>query len=117
MPYQKDISTLRDFLANGADILLPVAKCIRPYLEGTLRHRYFGQFENDTLGNMIAKIKKSTPQDKINNLCSIIEDLEDLNDYSQTFHHSQGNQIEDSTIDEAELTQFTRGAFRLLGTV
>lgn len=77
---------LRDGAAPGTD-LVPVARAIRPYVEGALRFRFPTDFGGDVmLGQMIARIRDATTG-PLTSLKAGLTTLDDLNTYSRPFHH------------------------------
>ena len=87
--YVDHYMSLVNYLENGGDHKAPAA-CIRPYVEQRLRHLYPGPpFETrDTLGQMIGKIRASTPGSRIFALKSKLPELEAINDASLPSHHA-----------------------------
>jgi wobble nucleotide-excising tRNase len=84
----QDYFVLRSFLEEGSSDLRSVARAIRPYLEGHLRHRFPEDLPpGKWLGEFIGKIgeAKSGP---LVPLKSRLDDLTELNKYASPFHHS-----------------------------
>lgn len=101
----KDYFVLRRFLMDGVTPgtdLVPVARAIRPYLEGSLRFRFPTEFAGDTmLGQMISRIRSATAL-PLNRLQADLTTLEDLNTYCRPFHHGGSQAF--PTPNEQELT-------------
>ena len=87
--YVKQYLTLDDYLENGGNHI-SAAACIRPYLEHRLRHLFPGSplTINDTLGDMIAKIRSSVSGARLYVLKAKLPDLEAINDASLPSHHA-----------------------------
>jgi wobble nucleotide-excising tRNase len=103
----KDFFVLQRFLrgnsAPGAD-LVNVARSIRPYVEGALRFRFPSEFAGARmLGAMIELVRKSTGG-ALDTLKADLSTLEDLNNYSRSFHH--GDSQPSSAPNETELRTF-----------
>lgn len=83
---------LRQYYADGppdSGDLTSIARAIRPYLEGHLRHRYPDEFKaTEWLGDFIAKVRAATSPSPLARLLSRLTELEALNDYSKKFHHT-----------------------------
>ncbi len=77
----------RDGAAPGTD-LIPVARAIRPYVEGALRFLFPGSFTDDPmLGQMIARIRTATTGPLVR-LQHKLDTLDDLNTYARRFQHA-----------------------------
>ena len=87
--YVKHYLALSDYVNNGGDHE-KAAGCIRPYVEQRLRHLFPGPpFETrDSLGEMIQKIRESTPGTRLYSLQSKLTDLVSINDASLPSHHA-----------------------------
>lgn len=69
--------------------LTGVARAIRPYLEGHLRHRYPAEFgPTEWLGDFIMKVRSALPGGPLEGCKSKLSELEALNEYSRGFHHT-----------------------------
>lgn len=88
----RDYFVLRKFLEDGvgdAGQLITVARAIRPYLEGYLRHRFPARFPRGTnFGGLIAEIQGAQAGDELHSLQAKVRELEDLNGFTRRFHHS-----------------------------
>ena len=111
----KDIKTLNDYLIYGEDMSLrDVVRCIRPSIEGIFRLKYFGFVsENQWLGDFIRMIRDADENSPLFRLKDYLEELEELNDYSKIYHHSNPNYM-DVAIDPTELSIQVRNTIRLL---
>lgn len=111
----KDYFVLKRFAADGVSPgsePLIVARSIRPYLEGNLRHRFPAEFSGiHMLGKMIAKIREAQAA-PLNLLQLQLSELEDINDYSKRFHH--GGPGAPPTPNEAELFAYVERAFKFV---
>lgn len=107
--YIKDLSTLHDFLNVGSQDEFhkkEVLRCIRPCLEGIFRIKYFNEIQpTEWLGDIIKKIRNSDENSNFFRLKNQLHDIEDINDYSKSAHHSNPEYYEQS-IDENELRDF-----------
>ncbi|MCX5791855.1 MAG: AAA family ATPase, partial [Elusimicrobia bacterium] len=87
--YVGDYLTLIDYLDHGGDHEKPRV-CIRPYLEQRLRHLFPGPpFQTrDTLGQMIGKIRSSTPGSRLSVLLPKLSELESINNAALPSYHA-----------------------------
>ena len=99
------------YLSDGrpSEKLRNVAKCIRPYLETNLRHRFPVELvKQENLGKMIGAIKNSGGGSGLVCLMPRLPDLERINNYASPFHHD-----EDEKPVERELRQTVELALEL----
>jgi wobble nucleotide-excising tRNase len=87
----KDYFLLRRFveegLPDGAD-LHTVARAIRPYIEGYLRHRFPDRFSGrQMLGQFIQAIDEAAADDELAVLKAKLQDLTDINGFARRIHH------------------------------
>lgn len=87
--YVRDYLTLVDFLENGGDHT-KVGGCIRTYLEQRLRYLHPGPpfLTRDSLGEMIGRIRRSKPDERLHALKNKLADLESINDATLSSHHA-----------------------------
>lgn len=111
----KDIKTLNDFLRQGDDVSLrDVVRCIRPCIEGVFRLKYFSLVdEGQWLGDFIKMIKEADKESPLYRLKIYIPQIEELNDYSKIYHHSNPNYM-DVMIDPIELSIQAKNTINLL---
>lgn len=113
----KDISVLRDYADKGELSKYnqrDVVRCIRPVLEGLFRIKYYTHIKRDEwLGDFIAKIRDAKEGEPFFRQKDCLTDLEDLNDYSKTYHHSNPNYMEEP-ITASELQSYCRLAFSVM---
>ena len=97
--FNKDLMTLRQFLdgktPEDAIYLREVIRCIRPTIEGIFRIKYFRHIsETQWLGDFIQMIRDAESSSPFYKLKPYLNEIEELNDYSKTYHHSNPNYIE-----------------------
>lgn len=111
----KDIKTLNDFLKKGDDMSLrDVVRCIRPCIEGVFRLKYFSLVdEGQWLGDFIKMIRDADTESPLYRLKSYIPEIEELNDYSKIYHHSNPNYM-DVGIDPIELSIQVKNTIKIL---
>ena len=111
----KDIKTLNDFLEDGENMSLrDVVRCIRPSVEGVFRLKYFSLVkDNQWLGDFIKMIRNADKYSPLYRLNQYIEEIEELNDYSKIYHHSNPNYM-DIIIDPVELSIQVKNTINLL---
>ena len=111
--FLKDITTIDDFISNPQDdqlILRDVVRCLRPAIEGIIRIKYKNVLsEKEWLGDFIQKIRNADEKEPLYRLQQVLEDLEDINEYSKSYHHSNPNYIENE-LSEKELTYYCKKA-------
>ena len=83
---------LRSFLANGPPEngdLTSIARAMRPYIEGHLRHCFPDAFgDGEWLGDFIAKVRDAKPASPLAAFAGRLLELEQINDYCKGFHHA-----------------------------
>ena len=91
-----------------------VVRCIRPVLEGFIRLKYYLHIdEGEWLGDFIKKIRDSKEGDAFYPQQKNIVDIEDLNDYSKTYHHANPNCIEEPIVS-SELQGYCKMLFKVI---
>ncbi|MEA1948349.1 MAG: AAA family ATPase [Thermodesulfobacteriota bacterium] len=114
--YFQNHAILRKYRDYGEGDSRHVAKTIRPLLEGYLRFKLPGSFgDKDWLGDFIKLIREADPTNPIAAGQVILEDLEDLNNYSKWYHHDQNPSADTQPIDEGELEAYVKRALNLVG--
>ena len=78
--------------------------------------KFPGSFgESEWLGDFIQKIRDADSDDQLSGAQGILEDLEDINDYSKKYHHQQNPSADSETINDGELKQFVLRTLDLVG--
>jgi len=114
--YLRDYSTLLDFYVERRGDPLSVARTIRPFLEGWLRRRFPGRFQqNEWLGDFINKIRSADPNGGLSYAQADLGEIEDINDYSKKYHHDQNQNADSEPINSDELHGFVKRTHRLVG--
>jgi wobble nucleotide-excising tRNase len=114
--YIRDHSVLTAFANDGEGDLRAVARTIRPVLEGFFRFKFPGQFaEGEWLGDFITKIRNAPAGNPLQAGQALLEELEDINDYSKKYHHKQNPGADSEPVNNGELTGFVRRALRVVG--
>lgn len=90
---RRNLNVLKNFRDSiGSQNLIDVVRSIRPALEGIIKIKYFDEIESNIwLGTIIERISTSTSNSRIHKLKTIKENLVQLNEYTQGFHHDSGN--------------------------
>lgn len=102
---------LREYLSSGRGDIRSVAQAIRPVLESFSRVAYPEQFPPGTLlGPFRGECEQrlGTPQEVLNQ--SDIEELRDLTEYANRFHHDTNPAWQTEVINDGELQGFVRRA-------
>ena len=113
----KDIMVLKEFADKGElsnHKPRDVVRCIRPVLEGFIRLKYYLHIdEGEWLGDFIKKIKDSKEGDAFYQQQKKLVDIEDLNDYSKTYHHANPNCLEEPIVS-SELQGYCKLLFKVI---
>lgn len=116
----KDYQTLDLFLKNGAQSdteMRNVARCIRPILEGYFRIKFYGQFTaNEWLGEFLGKVDNAENNSDLFKLKEFSSDLNEINDYSKKFHHTNPN-ADSEPISDAELNNYVTQTFEMIAKI
>lgn len=116
----RDIITMHDFLDTGSVDnwhRIQIARAIRPSIEGLFRIKFFRVIgPNDWLGDFIVKIRNSQESSPFFRLRGHLDSIEEINDYSKGFHHSNSPYLEEQ-IDEQELRSFVQKALQLIQVI
>lgn len=116
----RDITILHNFIENGSKDnthRIQIARCIRPTLEGLFRIKYYNQIKStDWLGNFIEYIRDADEGSVFYRLKSSLTSIEDVNDYSKGFHHSD-SPYESEMVSDGELKYFVQQTLELIQSV
>lgn len=117
----KDINVLRSFLIRGAESELEkreVVRCIRPILEGIIRLKFFDAIDRgEWLGDMLRKIESSQVGGRLHRLRALTNDIQEINDYSKEFHHSDPTSPWGDTINNEELRLFVNRTLQIIDKI
>jgi wobble nucleotide-excising tRNase len=105
--YDKNHATIREHLETPFQDSKRVAQCIRPVLEGYLRVVFPAEYPPTTLlGPFINLCRQRVGQKNqiLNN--TEIDELENLKEYANKFHHDSNPAWETVSINDTELTGF-----------
>lgn len=110
--YRQDYLKLSAYVRDPAQYATQrkeVARCIRPTLEGYLRIKFPEAWtEKDWLGDMIAKIRASQPDDNLRLASHLVDELTELNEYSKRFSHSEVDGGDAADVDPQELMSYVK---------
>ena len=116
--YFKLHAILNDFVEDGSGSgdKRTVATSIRPLLEEYLRMKLPRQFApNEWLGDFIGKIRNAQTDTALERAKEILNELEDINDYSKKYHHNQNANAHNEPISDGELQRYTRRTLDIVG--
>lgn len=119
--FNKDLQTLRNFVTDPSQedsvYLREVIRCIRPTIEGIFRIKYFNYIkDNQWLGDFIKMIKEADTSSAFYKLKDYLEEIEEINEYSKIYHHSNPNYIEVG-ISTLELKNYVKRTLKLLENI
>jgi hypothetical protein len=106
-------SLLREYLVNGGPNRRDVASSIRPLLEAFLRVAYPERFPPGTLLGQFRDLceqRRGTPQQILSAVD--IQELRDLIEYANRFHHDTNPAWETEVINDGELRGYVDRALR-----
>ena len=110
-----DYFVLREFIDNGppqSGDLQPIARCIRPYIEGHFRQKFPDEFPHgEWLGDFIGKVQQADASSALAGVQATLSELVDLNDYSKGFHHNDPAAPQ-ATTNDTELRTYAERAIR-----
>lgn len=116
----KDISIIREFILNPTDeqiYLREVIRCLRPSIEGLFRIKYFNYIsETQWLGDFIKLIRDSNSTSPLFRLKQILSDIEEVNDYSKIYHHSNPTYLE-TQISASELKVYCKKTLKIIENI
>jgi wobble nucleotide-excising tRNase len=114
--YMKDFATLLGFYRERKGEPRAVARTIRPFLEGMLKTRFPGHFQElEWLGDFIAKIRAADQTGGLQHAKADLGELEAINGYSKKYHHQQNVNADLEPINDDELHGYVKRTLRLVG--
>ena len=115
--YFKNHGQLTAFVNDGDGDRRDVVRTIRPVLEEYFRFRFPGVFaDNEWLGDFISRIRDAEPGESLNAAQKILDELQEINDYSKKYHHSSNPGGADTEpINDGELQVFGRRTLDVVG--
>ena len=116
--YFKQHDSLMAFIYDGIgeNDLLSIARKIRPVIEGWLRYRYPNQFTpKEWLGDMTKKIQEAGDDQPLSHSKDSFDDLYDIKEYTNKYHHNQINPSDNEPIDQTELEGYVKRTLNLMG--
>ena len=117
----KDLMTLRTFISSPKSedqiYLREVIRCIRPCIEGIFRIKYFNYIQpTHWLGDFIKMIRDANETSPFFKLKVLLDELDEINNYSKTYHHSNPNFLEVG-ISLSELRNYVRRTLKLIEAI
>ena len=116
--YFKNHGVLTEFANEGeGDVdLRHIARTIRLVLEAYFRFKFPSEFEaKEWLGDFIDKIRAAPTDSSLSPPQTLLEDLEDINDYSKKYHHETNPSADREQINDGELRSFVRRTLEVVG--
>lgn len=117
-PYYKRYRLVDTYVTGAEQVnMLEVAQALRPLVEGHLHRCFLGRFaEGKTVGAMIQLIKDAQPDNPINVLQPLVQDLHTFNEYAAMFHHDTSGGNVRTDVNDSELLYFASAALSLIRT-
>ncbi len=107
--HDKRHAALKAFLENGAGNAREIAESLRPILEKFLRVAYPDAFRpGDLLGTFVSRCEAALVAKKPILSATDLQELNDIKEYANRFHHDTNEAAATAQINEAELTSFGR---------
>ncbi len=112
--FRADIDSLQRYFSFTEGEPRDIIQKIRPVLEGFCCNLYPTQFpEGDTLGVIIGKIRAAAAAHP---LAGILDELDELNQYTRRYHHGENPNAATEPVNAAELQGYVRQTLRLVGS-
>lgn len=109
--YELEYKTLYDFVASPSeDKKVAIARLIRPILEAYMRLHLPNHFtEGHWLGQMISMIRNETNvRSPLYDGSNCLSQIEEINEFSKTFHHAEGFDTKISGLNVQELQEVAK---------
>jgi wobble nucleotide-excising tRNase len=107
-------AALREYLANGGQNEREIAQSIRPLMEAFFRVAYPDSFPPETLLGPFCGLCEQRVNTAQQILCAPdIQELRDILEYANRFHHDTNLAWQTEVVNSAELTDFVRRALIL----
>jgi len=111
--YRAQVETLQKYHYDREGNPMDVVQKIRPILEGYCKNLYPGEFlEGDNLGGIISKIRASGNGHPLFPIC---DRLDELNEYSTPYQHSESQTTSVGPINDGELKGHVKVTLGLVG--
>lgn len=93
-----------------------VAQTVRPLLENYLRMKLPREFgDTEWLRTFITKIRDADDSSPLNAAKSILEEVEEINDFSKKDHHNSYSAADTEPIDDGELESYVKRTLEVVG--
>lgn len=114
--YSQHHRLLNEFSAGNGGDTRSVAKAIRPMLEGYLHRRFPGLLPKDhVFGKVVVLIRDSLATSPLSHAKSLVNELNEINDYAGQFHHDTNPDFADSiAITASELKTYVERALSVV---
>ena len=116
--YSNNHGVLTEFLneGEGSIDLRHIAQTIRLVLEAYFRFKFPGEFgKHEWLGDFIDKIRSAPDNSSLSLPKMLLEELEDINDYSKKYHHNTNPGADTMPINDGELRSFVKRTLEVVG--
>ena len=109
--HQANLDALQRYLEQGFGAARDIAQKLRPTLEGYCRTICYGEFADGMMmGEIIAKVRDEGGKHPLH---SVLDLLNELNDYARRYHHASNPNAGIEELNEAELRGYVNRVLRL----
>ncbi|MEX2089198.1 MAG: AAA family ATPase [Bacteroidota bacterium] len=111
--FNADRKALLKYYTEGRGDPTEIVKKIRPVLETHCTKICPDEFDGDSLGKIIEKVRSAGFS---HDLFPVIRDLESANEYTCRYHHGDGSTATSEAIGDGELQGFVKLTLSIIGT-
>lgn len=114
-PFYRNHRVLVEFCAGAPHDSRNTAKAIRPFLEGYLHRRFPGLLPRDSMfGQVLTHIKNATTPSPLIYAKTLIDELQEINNYAGQFHHDTNPDCDSVQITSSELLTYGERALKVV---
>lgn len=110
--YQANLLMLQEFYSEKEGLERDVVQKMRPVLETYCRFVCPEFSANDNLGEIVGRVRRAGQQHP---LYSVLDDLDELNDYTRRYHHGENQNSATEPISEGELNSYVKRTLKIVG--
>ncbi|MEX2376331.1 MAG: AAA family ATPase [Dehalococcoidia bacterium] len=111
--FNADRKALKGYSLYAEGTPREIVQKIRPVLESHCRYVAGGLvLPTDTLGVIVGKVRNTGPSSILH---AVLDELDDLNEYTRRYHHGENQNAATEPIDETELLGFVKRTLNIAG--